>query len=178
MLKKVFMPLILAGVVVSGNAGNYDVEANPSEVFLGVQLSGAWVQGAHKTDLNYATKGYAYGVRVGAQNCEWRTLISLDKMNNKKVSYERAELHVDYMYKMMPSGEVNIKPFIGLNTGYANYEAEGNIDENGITYGAEAGVVFDVSDNVDVDLSYQYTLSRAKAFDHASNVGLGINYKY
>jgi len=47
-----------------------------------------------------------------------------------------------------------------------------------MTYGGEAGVIFDVTENIDVDVAYQYTLSTAKAFDHVGNVKMGINYKY
>lgn len=178
MLKRLFIPLMLAGVVLGVNAGDYEMEASPTKVFLGIQLSGAWVQGTHKTDLNYATKGFGYGVRLGAQNGEWRTMLSVDKMNNKKVSYERGELHVDYLFQQAEMAEMGLRPFIGLNGGYANYEAEGGINENGFTYGGEAGIVYDLSDQIDIDLTYQYTLSRSAAFDHAANLGIGINYKY
>ncbi len=178
MLRKIFIPLMLAGAVLGVQAGNYDVEAAPSKVFLGIQLSRAWVQGTHETDLNYATSGLGYGVQVGADNGEWRTAISVDKMNNDKVSYERGELHIDYMFMMPQMTDFGLRPYIGLNGGYANYEAEGGVNENGFTYGGEAGIVYDVSDQIDVDLSYRYVMSSADAFDHAGNLGIGINYKY
>jgi hypothetical protein len=178
MLKKLFIPLMLGGVVLGASAGNYEVEANPSKVLLGIQLSGAWVQGTHKTDLDYATQGYGYGVRLGAENREWRTMLSADRMNNGKVSYERGELHVDYLFLQGQMAQMGLRPFIGLNGGYANYKAQGGINESGFTYGGEAGIVYDVSDQVDIDLTCQYVLSQAAAFDHATNLGIGINYKY
>ena len=178
MLKKVFISLMVVAVASTANAGDYEMEASPSKVFLGIQLSGAWVQGTHKADLNYATSGFGYGVRLGAQNDEWRTMISADKMNNDKVSYERGELHVQYMFQLPQMTDMGLRPFIGLNGGYANYEAEGGINESGFTYGGEAGIIFDVTDQIDIDVTYQYTMSRAAAFDHAANLGIGINYKY
>ena len=178
MLKKMFMPLMVAGMVASASAGNYDMEANPSQVFLGVQLSGAWVQGTHQTNLNYATRGYGYGVRLGAQNAEWRTMLTADKMNNGKVSYERGELHVDYLFQQPEMAAMGLRPFIGISGGYANYEAEGGINENGFTYGGEAGIIYDLTENIDIDLSYRYSMSSAAAFDHVGNLGIGINYKY
>jgi opacity protein-like surface antigen len=178
MLKKAFIPLMVAGLIFGAHAGDYDMEANPSKVFLGIQLSGAWVQGTHKTDLNYATSGLGYGVRLGAQNAEWRSFLSADKFNNDKVSYERGELHVDYLFTFPQLTEFGLHPFIGMNGGYANYEAEGGINENGFTYGGELGVVFDLNDQIDIDVSYQYSLSHSDAFDHVGNLGIGINYKY
>jgi len=178
MLKKALIPLMVIGIVLGANAGDYDVEANPSKVFIGIDLSKAWVQGTHKTDLNYATQGFAYGVHVGADNGQWRTTISFDKLNNGEVSYERGELLIDYMFQMAEMQDMGLRPYIGLNGGYANYEAEGGINENGLTYGAQAGIVYDVSDHIDLDLSYKYSISRADAFDHVGNLGIGINYKY
>jgi opacity protein-like surface antigen len=178
MFKMAFIPLMVAGLVLGASAGDYEVEANPSKVFLGIQLSGAWVQGTHKTDLNYATSGLGYGFRLGAQNSEWRTFLSVDKFNNDKVSYERGELHVNYLFTFPQLTDFGLRPFIGMNGGYANYEAEGAINENGFTYGGEAGVIYDVNDQFDIDITYQYSMSRAAAFDHVGNLGIGINYKY
>jgi opacity protein-like surface antigen len=184
MFKKAMIPLLVAGFMIGAQAGDYDVEASPSKVFLGVQLGGAWVQGDHLTDHNYATSGYAYGVRVGAQNNEWRTLVSLDKFDNNESSYERAEVHAQYLFTMPQLADMGLRPFIGLNGGYANYEAKGpdangsKINESGFTYGAEAGLVYDVSDSIDVDLTYQYTIGHSDRFDHAGTLTLGINYKY
>ncbi len=178
MLKKSLIPMMAIGMVLGAHAGNYDVEANPSKVFIGVQLSAAMVQGTHGTDLNYASTGLGYGFRVGADNDEWRTMVAIDKMNNGKVSYERGEILVNYMFLMPQMEEMGLRPFIGLNAGYANYEAEGGTNESGFTYGAQAGVVYDINDQWDIDLSYEYTISRAEAFDHVGNIGIGINYKY
>ncbi len=178
MLKKALIPLMVAGMALGAHAGDYDVEANPSKVFIGLELSGAFVQGTHNADLNYATKGLGYGFRIGADNGEWRTSVSVDKMNNDKVSYERGELLVNYMFLMPQMQDLGLRPYIGLNGGYANYEAEGGINENGFTYGGQAGVVYDINDQFDIDLSYQYSLSRAAAFDHVGNLAIGINYKY
>ncbi len=178
MFKKALIPLMAAGLMVGAQAGSYDVEAVQSKVFVGVQLGGAWVQGSYLNDLNYQTDGFAYGARVGAQNDKWRTLVSIDKFNNDESSYERLEVHAQYLLSLQQMSAYGLRPFLGLNGGYANYEAKGGYNESGFTYGGEAGVVFDLSDNVDIDLTYQYTISNADAFDHVGNLILGINYKY
>ena len=99
-------------------------------------------------------------------------------MNNNKVSYERGELLVNYMFLMPQIQDMGLRPYIGLNGGYANYEAEGGINESGFTYGGQVGVVYDINDQFDIDLSYQYSISTADAFDHVGNLVIGINYKY
>ena len=160
-------------------AGSYDTEANPSKVFVGVQLGAAWVQGSHMSDLNYQTDGLSYGLRLGAQNQEWRTMVTFDRFDNDEASYERGEIHADYLFRMATDTMgVGIVPFIGLNGGYANYEAKGGINESGFTYGGEAGVIFDVSESIDVDVMYQYTIGHADAFDHVGNLKVGVNSKY
>jgi len=180
MFKLAIAPLMVAGLVAGAFAGDFAEEADPSKVFVGVELSGALVQGSHKTNLNYSSKGFGYGIRLGAQNSEWRTMLTFDRMNNKKVSYERGEVHAQYLF----STAQMVHPFIGINGGYANYEAEGPdatgkaINESDFVYGAEAGLVFDLSDNIDIDLTYKYSIGQAKAFDHANNLAVGINYKY
>ncbi len=178
MFKKALIPLMVAGFVIGAQAGNYDMEASPSKVFVGAQIGGAWVQGTHESDLNYKTSGFAYGLRLGAQNNEWRTMITFDKFKNDEASYERGEVHAQYLFSIAQMADMGLRPFIGLNGGYANYEAKGGVNESGFTYGGEAGVVFDLSENIDIDLTYQYTIGHADAFDHTGNLILGINYKY
>jgi opacity protein-like surface antigen len=178
MWKKLLVPVLVFGAV-SAMAGSSDFSASPSKVFVGVQLGKAWVQGTHESDLNYKTDGLSYGIRLGAQNQEWRTMVTFDRFKNDEASYERGEIHADYLFHFdMDSMGVGIVPFIGLNGGYANYEAKGGINESGWTYGGEAGVIFDVSENIDVDVMYQYTIGAADAFDHVGNLKVGINYKY
>jgi opacity protein-like surface antigen len=178
MLKKALIPLMVTGMILGVSAGDYDVEANPSKVFLGIQLSEAWVNGAHNADADYATRGLAYGFRLGAQNCDWRTFLSADKFENQEVAYTRGELHVDYLLPFSQLAASGLRPFIGLNGGYANYQAKGGINESGFTYGGELGIVYDVSDQIDIDLSYQYSLSQSSALNSVGNLGIGINYKY
>lgn len=166
-------------------AGDVNMEANPSKVFVGVYGGYSWVGGSHKSsasasvDNNFSTAGLSYGLRLGAQNSEWRSMVTFDRFINEEAAYFLGQIHADYLLHFMDGyTEIGIKPFLGLNGGYGNYEAKGNISESGFTYGGETGIIFDVSENVDVDVMYQYTLSSAEAFNYVSNVKLGINYKY
>ena len=73
---------------------------------------------------------------------------------------------------------------LGLNVGYINYESTDNIDMSGFIYGGQAGVVFSVTDNIDLDLLYRYSLSNATqddrdaSLDHVGSIVFGINYVY
>ena len=179
MFKKALIPLMVAGMALGAQAGDYAVEANPSQVFVGFDAGYSQVQGSHLTDANYKTGGVAYGLRLGAQNTEWRTMVTVDRFMNKEAGYLLGQIHTDYLFHILDGyTAMGIKPFLGLNGGYGNYEAKGGIDENGLTYGGEAGVIFDATENIDIDLMAQYSLSSAAAFDHAANVKMGINYKY
>jgi hypothetical protein len=120
MWKKIMIPMMVLGAV-SATAGSYDLEANPSKIFVGVQAGESWVQGTHKADNDYKTAGIAYGLRLGAQNYEWRSMVTLDYMNNKKVGYLRGEIHTDYLFHFnSDAAGVGIVPFLGLNGGYAS----------------------------------------------------------
>jgi len=185
MWKKFLLAVLTVGAT-GVFAGDFDTEANPSKVFIGVQGGYSWVQGTHKKsatdpspDYNYKTSGLSYGLRLGAQNSEWRTMVTFDRFKNDEVGYLLGQIHADYLLHFLDGyTEMGIKPFLGVNGGYGNYEAKGGVSENGFTYGGEAGVIFDATENIDVDVAFQYTLSSAKAFDHVGSVKLGINYKY
>jgi len=69
------------------------------------------------------------------------------------------------------------RPFIGLNVGYANYEST-FIESDGWIYGGQVGVVVDVAEMVNLDLSYRYSLSNADTFDHKGSVFFGVNYLF
>ncbi len=173
-----FVTLSLTAVV----AGDYKVPANPSKVFVGAEVGYAVVQGTQGADPDAKNGGLAYGFRLGAQNIEWRTMLTLDHFNaaDDNASYTRGELHADYLFRMESGASmgVGIIPFIGLNVGYASYKAKGDINASGVTYGGEAGVIFDVSESIDVDLMYQYSMSSADELDYISGIKIGLNYKY
>ena len=178
MWKKVMIPFwILASVWAI--AGSYDTEANPSKVFVGVQFGKAWVQGSHESGDDYQTDGLSYGLRLGAQNQEWRSMVTFDHFDNDEVIYDRGEIHADYLFRMATDTVgVGIVPFIGINGGYAKYKARGDIEDGGFTYGGEAGVIFDVSESIDIDVMYQYTVGQADVLDSIGNLKIGVNYKY
>jgi len=64
---------------------------------------------------------------------------------------------------------------MGINMGYANYESVG-VEDDAFTYGAQVGFVVEVTEDIDVDLGYRYTLSSGDKYDHTGSIVLGANY--
>jgi len=85
---------------------------------------------------------------------------------------------IDYYVISSEAASVTIKPFIGLNIGYMGYEST-FVDESDFLYGGQAGVVVNVSEQIDIDLSYRYSLTyESIAMDHFGVLMLGVNYLY
>lgn len=68
-----------------------------------------------------------------------------------------------------------MRPYIGVNIGYANYESS-YVEDSGILYGAQAGIVLEVAEMINLDLGYRYSLSDADALDHIGSVVFGVHY--
>ena len=170
MLKKITTALLCT---VYGNLAYADIST--SERFIGVEIASSEVQGEQPSSTS---DGLSFGIRVGAQNEEWRTTIGFSLYDKDEYSVEKLFLSVDYLF--LKYGEFNnfsIQPYVGMNVGYANYE-QGAIDENGLLYGGQAGIIVNVMELIDVDLAYRYSLSSADALDHTSDLLLGLHYHF
>lgn len=170
MFKKITTVLLCT---VFGNMAYADIST--SETFIGVEIASTEVQGEQPSSTS---DGVSFGLRVGAQNEEWRTIIGFNYYDKDEYSVEKLILSVDYLfYKYDAMNEFSVQPYIGLNMGYMNYE-QGTIDESGFLYGVQGGVIFNVMEKFDLDLGYRYSLSNAEALDHASDVLLGVHYHF
>jgi opacity protein-like surface antigen len=55
---------------------------------------------------------------------------------------------------------------------------------SGFVYGAQAGLIFSITETVDIDVMYRYSLSNATqddrdaSLDHVGSIVFGINYIY
>ncbi len=53
------------------------------------------------------------------------------------------------------------------------------VDESDFLYGGQLGVVVNVAEQIDIDLSYRYSLTyESIAMDHVGVLMLGVNYLY
>ncbi len=170
MIKKIATVCIF---VLLGNTVHAEISS--SDTFVGVEIASTEVQGEQPS---MTSDSVSFGLRVGAQNEEWRTIIGFNFYDKNEYSVEKLYLSVDYLFMNYDLLEdVTFQPYIGANFGYANYE-QGAIDENGMTYGGQMGVIFHMMKRFDVDLGYRYMLSSADSFDHESNLFLGFHYYY
>ena len=154
-----------------------------SNTFVGLEVGYAEVQGdvGHMIDDmaiiepnfvgDYAVE---FGIRIGAQRDQWRTTFIFDYYDSEDndQNVEKGYLTIDYFVLEKESA---IRPYIGLNVGYASYESS-YVEDSGFLYGAQAGIVANVAEMINIDLGYRYSLSDADALDHIGSVVFGINY--
>jgi len=180
MFKRFTIASAVLAIVSFAHAGAdvFDTE-DASNPFIGLEIGGTFVQGDTDTAKAYRGKNISVGLRLGAQNEQWRSMVLFDYYNNKtdKQKYERALIQVDYFVMPDTFAGTQIKPYVGINGGYANYESKG-IDASGVTYGGQFGVQATVSEHIDVDLGYRYSIARQKELGNIGNIALGVHYVY
>ena len=175
MVKK--LGTVLLSTLLGGAVQANDI--SESQPFIGVEISIAEVQGQAIRKLDEkVSKGTAFGLRLGAQNEQWRTTIGFNYFDNEDRNVEKIYLSLDYfILKQDVIYDYAVQPYIGFNVGYMNYESTG-IDEDGSFYGGQGGLNLGLTEDIDFDLAYRYTLSSASALDHTSEAVFGLNYKY
>ena len=176
MVKKIVM--VLLSTVLGSSL--YAENVSTAQGFIGLEVGYATVQGdvgGFFPELDREGDGVEYGIRLGAQTDEWRTILAFDYYDDSDndQNVEKGYLMVDYF--LFQDSESAFKPFIGLNVGYANYEST-LVEDNGFLYGGQAGVVVNVAESIDLDLSYRYSLSSADALDHVGSMVFGVNYLF
>lgn len=172
MVKKIAMVLLCAALGSSVQAR----EITESQKFIGVEVSITEVQGQQVSDKS---NDVSYGLRVGAQNEQWRTMFTLNYFDSGEQNVEKLFLSVDYFFlKTDVYDSYALQPYLGVNLGYMNYESTMENDASGLLYGMQGGVVLDVTDAIGLDIGYRYSLSSADELDHTGDVVFGINYQY
>lgn len=175
MMKKTVVALV-AGMALANSV--YAESAPGDRKFLGLEIGAGMVQGDTFTELNHDGNAVEYGIRLGAQTDEWRTTFAFDYFDSSDddQNVEKFIGTVDY-FIYNSGGDISVRPFIGVNIGYANYESTA-IDDSGFLYGGQAGVVIGITPQIDLDISYRYSLSEMDVMDHAGSVMFGFNYLF
>jgi len=185
MFKRLIAIALVLGMSSFAYAGD-DVRqiSEESEVFVGVELGAVLIQGDTDGTVlgekNHDGTGVSIGLRLGAQNAMWRSMVVLDYFNSDDddQTYERVMVQVDYYVMASNFSTTAFRPYIGINGGYANYETTGKSDINGFTYGGQVGFTAAVSDNIDFDVAYRHAFAGPDELDHIGNVVFGVNYLY
>ena len=158
----------------------YAKNLTTSQTFIGLDVGYSQVKGYinDKDTLKYESDSdVQYGFRIGAQNEEWRTTFIFGYYDNGDTNQNVEEylLTVDYF---LTNSQNTLKPYIGVNVGYANYESDLVKDESGVVYGAQVGFSVDVAEHFNVDLSYRYSVTGYDELDHIGGVMFGMNYLF
>ncbi len=125
----------------------------------------------------------SYGLRFGAQNTEWRTMAVLEKMgsNDDNNDYVRGLLQLDYFFLGMDNLMLDtyaIRPYVGINAGIASVDTAYQKSLKTLTYGAEAGASMNLTNQLDLDVSYRYNLHSSEYVDSIGTATIGLHYKY
>ncbi len=189
MMKKVAVALLCTAL---GSTLYARDDITRSKPFLGLEIGYSEVQGGVFLDpLNplsydalYSSSDISYGVRLGAQNESYRTTLSFHYYTNGDYdqTVQQGLLSLDYFIVNADlSGGMAVKPFIGINGGYARYEST-LIDNSDFIYGGQVGVIVSVAEKIDLDLSYRYQLTVGdeidNPLDHVGSFVFGFNYLY
>jgi opacity protein-like surface antigen len=158
-------------------------DISTSTTFIGLEVGYSEVQGSvgyHVDDIAVIEPNFTgdydveYGFRIGAQRDQWRTTFIFDYYDSSKndQNVEQGYLTLDYYILEKESA---FRPYIGINIGYGNYEST-FVEDSGLLYGGQAGVVLNVAGKMNFDLGYRYSLSDVEAFDHIGSFIFGFNY--
>jgi opacity protein-like surface antigen len=156
-------------------------DAFSSERFLGIEVGYSTLETDNIIGNKESDSNIEYGFKIGAQNEEWRTTVALNFFQDKKKKYQQAKLSFDYFVwnSLYKTDDIVFKPYLGGHIGWMNYTNEGgNTESSGMLYGAQAGLAWNVLNEVDFDLSYKYSKTSIKDVDSLSGVVFGLNYIY
>jgi len=174
-MRKVAMSMVV-GMVLASTV--YAESAPGDRKFIGLEVGAGAVQGKTLSEPSHEGNAVEYGVRLGAQTDEWRTTFIFDYFDSgdDDQNVEKGLVTVDYFF-YNTGGDVGVRPFIGANFGYANYEST-FVDDSGFLYGGQVGVVIGITPQIDLDLSYRYSLSSSDVMDHSASFTFGFNYLF
>jgi len=171
MVKKIVIALLCT---VLGSS----LYADESKGFMGLEVGYASVDGDIFTGQKHTGEAEEFGLRLGAQTNEWRSMFVFDYFNSDDddQTVEKGFLMIDYFFLDSDIDTV-VRPYMGANIGYANYEST-LVDESGLIYGGQVGIALRAGSSVDIDLTFRYSLGQVDALNNVSSITLGINYLY
>jgi len=77
------------------------------------------------------------------------------------------------------SDNILFKPYLGAHIGWLRYvNSKSDIEDSGIIYGGEVGVVWNVINEVDFDLGYRYSISNIDKVDDIGSFVFAVSYLY
>ncbi len=150
-----------------------------SERLLGIEVGYAGSKAKDAIGLDESVNGVDFGVRLGAQNKDWRTFITANMSNYKGHKTQRVMLSFDKFVwqSLYKKDDIVFKPYLSGHIGYMQHKSD-NPSENGMFYGGGLGVAWNVLNEVDFDLGYRYSFADLADLDSFDAVTFGVNYIY
>ncbi len=150
-----------------------------SERILGIEVGYSSLN-TNKNGLNTSTNSAEFGLKIGAQNKEWRTTIAGNFFTKEGHKYKKVMLEFDRFVwaSLYKTDSIVFKPYLGGHIGWMKYTDNFSLDDNGMVYGGQAGLAWNVLNEVDFDLGYRYSLTNIEEVDNISSVVFGVNYIY
>jgi opacity protein-like surface antigen len=158
----------------------YAVDDFSSERLLGIEVGYTTVNSANEIGLVESKSDAEFGIRLGAQNEEWRTTLRANFLKTQGRNYQKVMLDFDRFVwaSLYKTDSVVFKPYLGAHVGWLHYTDEVIPSENGLAYGGQMGLALNVLNQVDFDIAYRYTAANVNDVDDMSSFVFGVNYIY
>ena len=175
MFNKIFL------IIMSTLTLAYAVDDFSSERLLGIEVAYTTVGSTNEIGFSKTNKDAEFGLRLGAQNEEWRTTVRLNFMKAQGRSYQKAMLDFDRFVwaSLYETDSIVFKPYLGAHVGWMRYTDDALfLSDNGLAYGGQLGLALNVLDEVDFDLGYRYTIANINGVDSVDSFVFAVNYLY
>ncbi len=155
-------------------------DAFSSERILGIEVGYSSVKSPDEIGLIESKSNVELGVRIGAQNEEWRTTIKANLLKTQGRDYQKVMLDFDRFVwaSLYKTDSIIFKPYLGAHVGWLRYTDEHIPSDNGLAYGGQMGLAFNVLNEVDFDIAYRYTAVNIDEVDDIDSFVFGVNYLY
>lgn len=173
MFNKIFL------IIVSAVSLSYSIDDFSSERLLGIEVGYTTASSTNEIGLNNTNSGVELGLKIGAQNEEWRTTIHVSFMKTEGRNHQKLMLDFDRFVwsSLYKTDSIVLKPYLGGHIGWLRYTDDITLD-NGLAYGGQLGVSLNVLNEVDFDLGYRHTLTDMNAIDDMGSFVFSVNYLY
>lgn len=132
-----------------------------SNLFIGASVGSLETKLSTPQNSNLKNKieKAAYGLKIGVNKSNYRIYAQyLNQSNDENYNTYLVSMNADYVFR---DTYENFSPFIGVNLGYLNNKHNSE-DLSASTYGLNAGFIFNIYENIDLEYAYQYMTSDSK----------------
>jgi hypothetical protein len=173
MFKKIFF------VVLSTFSLTHAVDDFSSERLLGIEV-GYTTTTTKANGVQVNARDVESGIRLGAQNEEWRTTLAASFLESNGRDYQKVMLSFDRFvwHSFYKTDSIDFKPYLGAHVGWLRYSEDVVLSDNGLAYGGQLGLALNVINQVDFDVSYRHTVTDIEQVEEIGSFLFGINYIY